>query len=350
MNKEPIAAPIQISVFLRALGGKKKESTTESTEEHRGFAIGFRAFLFLILTAWSAPAAEPARKLVCVGRVEPAGGEIEVHAQLAGTLRAVPVKEGQWVKAGTLLAEVDAPREKAALDLTLANLARVKAGHGKEEIAAAQAERDALAEELRLAEIELNRALALRQNDARALSDDVLDQRRQQVKMLSQRRLAAAQRHEALKRGPLPEDVALAEAEAAAARAAYELRLVKAAADGSILHLHRRAGDSVSLTYPTPILRMADTERLQVRLEISEQEAGLAEEGLEGLFTVHGAEKPSGRLRLVTVLPAFAPRRLFEPDSTARLDTRTLNALCELQCAQGAVFAGQRVLAVFEMK
>jgi len=309
-----------------------------------------RILIFLILAALHTHAAEPMRKLVCVGRVEPVDGEIEVCAQIAGTLSAVHVKEGQWVKAGTLLAEVNAPREQAAFDLALAKLARVKAGHGKEEIAAAQAARDAIAEELLFADLEYDRAVTLRQKEARALSDDVLDQRRQQAAILRKRLLSAAMQHKALERGPLPEDIALAEAEVASARAVHELRQVKAAADGHILLLHRHAGDAVSLIFPTPILRMADTAKLQLRIEINEQEVQNASEGMEGLFTIHGAAKPNGRLRIVTLLPAFAPRRLFEPDSTARLDTRTLNALCEIVCDAALVYAGQRVLAEFEMK
>jgi multidrug efflux pump subunit AcrA (membrane-fusion protein) len=309
-----------------------------------------RACLLLIIAVLTTQAAEPVRKLVCVGRVEPVDGEIEVCAQIAGSLSAVHVKEGQWVKAGTLLAEVDAPREQAALDLALAKLARMKAGHGKEEIASAQAARDAIAEELLFAELEHDRALALRQNDVRALSDDIVDQRKQQAAMLRKRLLSAAMRHAALQRGPLPEEIALAEAEVAAARAVHELRRVQAAADGHILVLHRHAGDAVSLSFPTPILRMADTAKLRLRIEINEQEVQNASEGMEGLFTNHGAAKPNGRLRIVTLLPAFAPRRLFEPDSTARMDTRTLNALCEIIGATPAVYAGQRVLAEFEMK
>ena len=79
------------------------------------------------------------RKLVCVGRVEPVDGEIEVSAQMSGTLVAVRVKEGDWATNGTVLAEVDAPREQAALYLAVAKLARVKAGNGKVEIAASEA-------------------------------------------------------------------------------------------------------------------------------------------------------------------------------------------------------------------
>ena len=98
---------------------------------------------------------------------------------------------------------------------------------------------------------------------------------------------------------------------------------------------------------PAPVLRMADTKRLRVRIEVNEQEAHRAKEGLVGEFTVFGVREVGGRLVMRTVLPSFAPRRLFEPDSTARMDTRTLNVLCEIQGAASPIFSGQRVMATF---
>lgn len=152
-----------------------------------------------------------------------------------------------------------------------------------------------------------------------------------------------------MRRGPLPEEVTLAEAEVTAARASHDLRLVRAQADGAVLHLHRHTGDFVTVFQPTPILRMADTRRLRVRVEVNEQEAHRAKEGLAGEFTVFGVKEVSGRLVMRTVLPAFAPRRLFEPDSTARMDTRTLNVLCEIQGSLPPIHSGQRVVATFSV-
>ena len=127
----------------------------------------------------------------------------------------------------------------------------------------------------------------------------------------------------------------------------YELRIVRAQSDGAILHLYRHAGDYVTVFQPAPVLRMADTKRLRVRIEVNEQEAHRAKEGLVGEFTVFGVREVGGRLVMRTVLPSFAPCRLFEPDSTARMDTRTLNVLCEIQGAASPIFSGQRVMATF---
>ncbi len=304
---------------------------------------------FTTFAVWGTDANKPVanestRRLVCVGRVEPIGGEGEVCGQMSGTLTAVFVKEGDWVTNGTVLAEVDARREKAALDLTRAKLARVKAGNGKEEISAAEASRDTITAELTFAVSELQRAVKLREKQI--VAEDELERKRQAADTLRKQVISAEKQAEALKRGPLPEDIALAEAEVASAQAAFDLRLVCAESDGVILELKRHGGDFVAVNFPTPILRMANTRSLRVRLEINEQDVYRVKIGMKGEFTTFGADQPGGQLVVKTILPAFAPRRLFEPDSTARMDTRTLQVLCEL-AADAQVYAGQRLTATF---
>ena len=304
---------------------------------------------FTAFAGWGADANKPVasdstRRLVCVGRVEPMGGELEVCAQMSGTLTAVSVKEGDWVTNGTVLAEVDARREKAGLDLALAKLARVKAGNGKEEIAAAEASRGAIAAALAFAESELQRTMNLREKQIVAV--DELERKRQTADTLRKQMISAEKQAEALKRGPLPEDIALAEAEVASAQAAYDLRLVCAETDGVILELKRHGGDFVAVNFPTPILRMANTRKLQVRLEINELDVYRIKTGMKGEFTTFGTDQPGGQLVVKTILPSFAPRRLFEPDSTARMDTRTLQVLYKI-AADAQVYSGQRLTATF---
>lgn len=306
--------------------------------------------LILFATVMTAGAADPVRKLVCTGRVEAVDGELEVSAQMSGTLVAIKVKEGDWITCGTVLAEVDARREKAAHDLALAKLARVKAGVGKEEIAAAEATRDAISAELVRAELEFQRALKLQGAIKSAIAEEMMDQRRQYAETTRKRLISATKQFEALQRGPLPEDIAQAEAEVAAARTAYELREIHAPSDGSILLLNKHAGDFVSLNFPSPILRMANTRKLRLRIEVSEQDVYRLKAGMAGDFKTYGESKSNGKLQVVTLLPAFAPRRLFEPDSTARLDTRTLQALCEILDGTAQVYAGQRIMATFALK
>lgn len=286
-----------------------------------------------------------ARLIVCVGRVEPVDGEVDVAAQMAGTLVSVSVKEGERVEAGALLATVDARREKAQLELAEARLARVQAGFGAEEIAATAAQRDALAAELTFAESELERARKLKTE--RVLSDDVLEARQQRVDSLKKQVVSLQKQLEAMQRGPLPEEVAVARTEVAVARANYALHEVRAPFAGTIIQLQRRAGDQVLLNYPTPILRMANTERLQVRVEVHEADVYRIQPGAQGSFTALGTPGETSRLRVRTILPAFGPKRLFDPDTSARIDTRTLQVLCEIVEASQPIYAGQRVTVQF---
>jgi multidrug resistance efflux pump len=264
---------------------------------------------------------------------------------MAGTLESVAVREGQRVDAGAVVALIDAPVEKARLGLAQARLARVVAGFGAEEIAAIAAQREALEAELDFAESELERGRKLKAQQV--VSDDMLEARQQRVNTLKKQVAGLQKQYEAMKRGPLPEEIAVARSEVELAAANYQLREVRAPFAGTVLHLYRHTGDGVLLNYPTPILRMADTSRLQVRVEVNEADAYRIQEGTDGAFTVLGMKGNTGRLRVRTMLPAFGPKRLFDPDASVRVDTRTLQVLCDIADARSVVYAGQRVTVHF---
>ena len=229
-------------------------------------------------------------KVICVGRVEPVDGEVELSAQMSGTLTAVLVKEGDWVTNGTILAEVDARREKAAFDLAVAKLARVRAGNGKEEIAAAEANREAVAAELAFAESEYQRAIKLRKE--LVFAEDELDKRRQQAATLAK---ASCERGEA---GRGTEARAVAGGYRAGRSRSLGLHAPHTRCASFVrcrmapcCSFTATPGTVVSLNFPTPVLRMANTRRLRARLEVNEQDVYRLKEGMEGEFTTFGAGK-----------------------------------------------------------
>ncbi|MBM4059890.1 MAG: biotin/lipoyl-binding protein [Planctomycetes bacterium] len=294
--------------------------------------------------ATPAPAEPGAGDLVCTGRIEPEDGEVEVSAQLPGTITAIHVQEGERIGKGALLATLDVRQQEAAVLLAEARLLRVEAGNGKEEIAAVEHQQKALEAELVFAKSDLARAKELRESTS--LSEGDVEMKQGRVDALTARIAGLGAEAAALRRGPLPEEVAVAKAELEVARTNLELRFVRAETAGTVLHLYRRVGDYVGGSWPTPLLRLADTSRLRVRIEVGETEAGAVAEGLVGTFTVFGTSERLGEVTVKTVLPSFGPKRLFDPDGAARVDTRTLQAICELR-ATGAVYSGQRVLVRF---
>jgi hypothetical protein len=105
----------------------------------------------------------------------------------------------------------------------------------------------------------------------------------------------------------------------------------------------------VSTDQITPILRLVDTRRLRLRLEIDEADVGRVLSGMAGQFTVRGNPETAGHFTVASLIPQFGPKRLFNPDTSARLDTRTLPALGDLGACEFDLFPGQRITATISI-
>jgi multidrug resistance efflux pump len=297
------------------------------------------------------------RTIVCTGRVESVQGEVEVSALIPGRLEEVRVTEGDTVREGDILAILEGGREAKELKTAEANVAvarlklqRTQAGNGKEEIE--QAYDDMKAIEARLAYETTNLDSLRRLYQRRALASDELDRKMHEVQQLSRQRDALQKHYEAVRRGPLPEEIevargqlAVAEAELQRARVEHDFHLIRATRAGTILEVYRHAGDAVNTQYPTPILRIADTTHLRIRLEVNEPDVPRLELSHKGSFHVRGRDETAGQLVVKTIVPLFGPRRLFNPDTSVRNDTRTVAVLCEPTDLQIPLLLGQRITA-----
>jgi HlyD family secretion protein len=297
------------------------------------------------------------RMIVCSGRVESTHGEVDVSALIAGRLEEVRVTEGDTVHEGDILAVLEGGRQNEEFRIAEANVAvarlklqEVRAGNGKEEID--QAYDDMKALQARLAYETINLDCLRRLYQRRALTSDELQRKMHEVEQLSRQRDALQKHYEAVRRGPLPEEIevargqlAVAESQLQRAKVEHDYHIIRATISGTVLELYRHAGDSVATEYPTPILRIADTSRLRIRLEVNEPDIARLEMGHEGRFVVRGKEDAAGRLVVKTIVPRFGPRRLFNPDTSVRNDTRTVAVLCEPNDLQITLLLGQRVTA-----
>lgn len=299
-------------------------------------------------------------RIVCSGIVEAVHGNVDVLAEINGQLSEVFVQEGDVVAEGEILAVLDSSRQAADLAVAEANvrraraeLERLEAGNGKEEIEQAFAAVRAAEAELDYATGNLERvrrALA-----ANAVAVDQFEQKRQHVDFLRHRLTSQKKQHEALVRGPLTEEInvaranaELAEARLSRARVEYGYRMIRAPIGGTILKVYRHSGDAVSIEEFTPIVQMADAEDLRIRLEVEETNVPRLEAHLDGGFEVRGSGV-MGRLRLERIVPVFGPKRLFNPDTSVRYDTRTLSLLCRVEESSVTLYIGQRVTAYFDV-
>jgi multidrug efflux pump subunit AcrA (membrane-fusion protein) len=297
------------------------------------------------------------RMIVCSGRVESVHGEFDVSALISGRIEELRVTDGDTVREGDILAVLEGGRQIEELKTAEANvgvarlkLQRVQAGNGKEEIE--QGYDDMKALEARLAYEITNLDSLRRLYQKRALANDELERKMHEVEQMKRQRDALQKRYEAVRRGPLPEEIEVAraqldvaEAELKRARVEHDYHLVRANRSGTVLEIYRHAGDAVNTRYPTPILRVADTSHLRIRLEVNEPDVSHLAPGRIGTFQVRGRAEPAGQLVIKTIVPMFGPRRLFNPDTSVRNDTRTVAMLCEPTDLEIPVLLGQRITA-----
>lgn len=301
-----------------------------------------------------------ASRVVCVGMVEAVDGVQEIGSEINGRILQVTVRTGDSVEKGQLLAEIDGePYAKAIrvaereLELARARLQQVRAGHGAEEIEAARLRAEAISAELKFEEMHLERLRQLAK--VNSVASDELEEIEGRVARMKRELEAAEKMHQAMVRGPLPEEIAVAEQRVELARAklaqaqhVYSLRFVRAPSSGTITEVCRHAGEFVSIEYDSPIVKFVDGTKLRLRIEIDEMDVPRLTLPVEGTFTVRGNSDLEGRLTAETIVPVFGPKRLFEPDRTARMDTRTLCILAHNYHFPVPLHHGQRIRAVME--
>jgi len=115
-----------------------------------------------------------------------------------------------------------------------------------------------------------------------------------------------------------------------------------------VLKVYRHAGDSVQ-PGRTPVVQIADTSELRIRLEVDEIELGKLKKGMKGVFAIRGNPRNVGRLTIKRVIPAFGPGSIRRVNTADRRDTRKARLLCEVTSSEVTLALNQRITAEFEI-
>lgn len=231
-----------------------------------------------------ATAATPvARAVAAEGRVVTyPGAEVKVAAERAGRLVAVRVEEGQTVRKGELLAEIESDELRAALDEARARVQEAAA-------------------EVRLAELNLARRRQLVTEQILAAHD--LDQATRDLEI-------ARARHDT----------------ARAAVSRYEAQLRKsrivAPLSGTVTAREVDAGEMVETG--DVVVSMADLQRLRVDAEADEADAAALALGARVTITAEGFPGRAWPGRVEEVADAVTLRKLKPQDPARPTDTRIL--------------------------
>ncbi|RYD18521.1 MAG: efflux RND transporter periplasmic adaptor subunit [Verrucomicrobiaceae bacterium] len=259
-----------------------------------------------------------AHSVAATGILEALSENVAIGVPLPGLVTEVSVKVNDPVKKGQPLFKLD-DRDLLAEQLST---------QAQQEVSRAQI----AVSEAQLAKLEGQLARLTSITDTRAVSREDLDNRKQDV-VVSQAQLAAAKAQ-------------LAASDTSLKRIALliERLTVRAPRDGTIIQVNIRAGEYAGTAPRNPAIVLGETNRLQVRADIDEQNATRIREGQKAYGYLKGDPKITFPLEFVRVEPYVIPKVSLTGSSTERVDTRVLQVIYSLaRPADLPLYVGQQV-------
>jgi HlyD family secretion protein len=278
------------------------------------------------------------------GRVEPFSEDIKIGSELSGRLKSVNVEEGDAIRRGQVLAELENADYRAQVESARANvvareaaLRKVINGARHQERAEAWSSVGEAKAVMETAQSELHRRQEL--FNAGVVSREELDHYAREADVANAKYDAAVQQHALVDDHAREEDQSLAEADVQLARAQldeaqarYEKTFIRSPIDGTILRKHHRSGESVSnsSTVPDPVLTIGDRKALRVRVDVDETDVSKVRDGQRAYVTAdaYGTQKFWGRV--VRVGQQLGPKNVRTDEPTEKVDTKILETLVEL--------------------
>ncbi len=224
--------------------------------------------------------------LAAPGRVESVGDTIEIGTAVNGVLSSVPVKEGQIVTDGQILAIVSCDElngeiasAKAAVESNRQTRARLIRGSREEERERAAVDINAAQSTLNHAKLHYERMSSLVKDGIIARAEGETAQRDYELAQAALK--SAEKRAQLVNAPPLPEELNKADADIKAAEervktlnAQLNKCVIKSPINGTVLRVHLHTGESVSPINPRSLMSIADTTRLRIRAEVDERDIG----------------------------------------------------------------------------
>ena len=259
-----------------------------------------------------------AESVAATGILEALSENVAIGVPLPGLVTEVLVKVNDAIKKDQPLLKLD-NRDLLAEQLSL---------QAQQEISRAQIG----VSEAQLDKLETQLARLTSVTDSRAVSRDDLDNRKLDV-AVSQAQLAAAKAQ-------------LVAAETSLKRIALlvERLTVRAPRDGTIIQVNIRAGEYAATSPKTPAMILGDTDKLQIRADIDEQNATRIRAGQQAYGYLKGDPSVTFPLEFIRVEPYVIPKISLTGSSTERVDTRVLQVIYSLtRPAEPPLYVGQQV-------
>ena len=293
------------------------------------------------------------------GRVEGASETTQVGAAADGILKAVYVKEDQFVKRGALLGEIACDDLQASLQTAMAEAdgarqtrTRLLRGARDEEkkiatekTAAARATFDEAKSRM-----EMQRALFQREQVSRATYEQAV----RDLGVADANLQAAVRTEELLAAPPLEEDKARADAEVQAAEGRVHTaqeRIGKcsivAPIDGTVLRVYARRGESFSTVTPRPLFSLADTSSRHIKAEIDERDVDKVSVGQRVVIQADALDGKRLNGSVSRVSAMMGRKSISTGDPSDKSDRDILEAVIDLKDSTQQLPIGLRVTVQF---
>lgn len=293
------------------------------------------------------------------GRVEGLSETTEVGAATDGVLKAIYVKEDQFVKKGTLLAEIACEDVASTLQIASAEAdgarqarTRLLRGARDEEKRIAIKKTASAQATFTEARSRLERQSALYKDGE--ISRAAYDQARRDFGVAKADLQAAVQSQALVAAPPLGEEKARADAEVRAAEARIQTAqerikkcLISAPIDGTVLRVYARAGESFSTVTPRPLFALADASGRRVKAEIDERDLGKVVVGQKVIIQADGltGKKFSGNVASVSAV--MGRKSVYTGDPSDKSDRDVLETTIDLTDDAQSLPIGLRVTVQF---
>ena len=259
-----------------------------------------------------------AEAVAATGILEALSENVAIGVPLPGLITEVAVKVNDRVKKDQPLMKLD-DRDLQAERLS---------NQAQQEMSRAQI----AVSEAQLAKLESQLSRLSSVNDSRAVSQEDLENRKQDV-AVAQAQLVAARAQ-------------LAASETALKRLDLLIgRLtIRAPRDGTIIQVNVRSGEYAATSPKSPAIILGETDKLQVRADIDEQNATRIRKGQAAFGYLKGDPTITFPLEFIRIEPYVIPKVSLTGSSTERVDTRVLQIIYSLtRPSDLPLYVGQQV-------
>jgi multidrug resistance efflux pump len=293
------------------------------------------------------------------GRVEGASETTQVGAAADGVLKAVYVKEDQFVKRGTLLGEIACDELQATLQTAIAEAdvarqtrTRILRGARDEEKKIASEKTAAVRATFEEAKSRLGMQRALYQKEQ--VSRASYEQAVRDLGVADANLQTAVRTEELLAAPPLREEKARADAEVLAAEGrarTVQERIAKcsilAPIDATVLRVYARSGESFSTVTPRPLFSLADTSTRHIKAEVDERDVDKLSVGQNVIIQADALEGKKLQGSVTRISAVMGRKSISTGDPSDKSDRDILEAVIVLEDNTRSLPIGLRVTVQF---